>query len=122
MKRFVLYVGGLIVLALTAMVTTNYLVDPSYVFHNSVIYQMVDSLAEGKYVTGPDNLNERIFKKEFIKKHKGEHFDYIVFGSSRAFLISSEVLDNADVLNLAVSGCTIEDMAALYTEYKNKNS
>lgn len=114
MKKYLL---KLIVLA--CMVSTIplciYFVDPSHVYDGGVYEKtIVDILISGKNATNTDaNLNERLLKR-FLAQKYSKNVDNLILGPSRTMLLSEKVLKNGSVLNLSLSGGSLEDMISMY--------
>lgn len=115
MKRFIIYMLCLGLPIFVGMASINYFVDPANVFHTEeTIGKAISILKSGHNVMNLTNYNERELKKRLAEMHKGEHFDYIILGSSRMMQISSQMLDRKNILNLGVSGVSFQDIIAFY--------
>jgi hypothetical protein len=66
-------------------------------------------------------MDERRYREELVKLHRGESFDYLVVGSSRSMSISGRYLEGNTLLNLGMSGAKLEDLAALYQLCKDND-
>lgn len=101
--------------------TINYTIDPAHIFHPEYIDEIIEGLQRGKNVTNVTNIDERLFRKTFIELHRGETFDYLVIGSSRIMTISEDAFPGKRLLNIGVSGCTLEEMTALFQICKDND-
>lgn len=108
----------LVGLSLSLVVYTNYTVDPGNVFsvikENPIELQAAPLILAGNNVDGMgDNYNERLLKRSCVN-NMTEPFDTIVMGSSRAAMLTSEMLGSDNMFNLFVTGATLEDMLGFY--------
>ena len=122
MKQFILRLILIILSVVLLIPTVNYYIDPAHVYsYEEYEIGIVSALQSHKYVTDVDaNHNERYFKKVLIDSCKTRDIDFLVLGSSRIMLISNDMLEGANILNLGVSGATYEDITALFYYYVKK--
>lgn len=115
MKQFILRLLLVILPVVLLIPTVNYYIDPAHVYsYEEYEKGIVSALQSHKYVTNVDaNHNERYFKKVLIDSSKTGDIDFLVLGSSRIMLISNDMLEGYNILNLGVSGATYEDITAL---------
>lgn len=99
---------------LFATAAINLYVDPAKLFDWNHRYEieMTKILTNGKYVVGMSNYDERILQKMRTQLASPNVSDWIVMGSSRSMQISSEML-RRNILNLSVSGASVEDYVAV---------
>ena len=122
MKRFVFYVGGLLLMVFGGMALVNYFVDPGHIYKTDYIDQIAEGIKKGYNVEGVTNYDERLLKLKLSEVvFSGKTFDYIAFGSSRIMTLSEDVLSGQSLLNMGVSGCKFEDIVSLYQICKNYN-
>ena len=114
MKRFVLYIGGIIIVTFCGIASVNYSIDPGHIYSMDNLDGIIEGVKGGQNVEGVTNINERLYKTKLIEINKGKTFDYIALGSSRVMTLSEDALNGESLRNLGVSGCKIEDMIALY--------
>ncbi|MDD4711994.1 MAG: hypothetical protein PHP34_01540 [Bacteroidales bacterium] len=114
MKKFILKLI-LLVMILSAIPLCIYFVDPSHVYDGGKYEKsIVDILISGKNATNSDaNLNERFLKRFLIQRYS-KNVDHLILGPSRTMLISEKVLQDGNVLNLSLSGASLEDMISMY--------
>lgn len=111
-------VRALLVLALLlAVPAVNYHIDPSRLYHtsraDSLELQAVELLLEGKNAANLSNCNERLIRREYLRR-TGRQLDTVVLGSSRGAMITAEMLGEENFFNLSVSGATTDDLIGLY--------
>lgn len=101
----------------------NYITDPHHVFQTAYVEQMVKMLQQGNNVTNIalSNYDTRIFKEHFVKLHKGEHYDYLILGSSQTMQFSKDMFGGKTVLNAGVLSATILDVVSLYEMCKENH-
>jgi hypothetical protein len=108
MKTYVLTVSGL----LTACALLVAIVDPGHRYLRPVPPPTAP-LAAGQARVLPADHDERVEKRAFAQLN--ERADLVVFGSSRGMTVRSSMLrDGTRLLNLGVSGGTLDDDLALY--------
>ena len=91
----------------------NLFVDPAHLFNSEAYVGRVAAiLLKGKNVAGLSNYDERLLQKIVIENRENE-IDTIVMGSSRAMILSNDLLHDGSFFNHAVSGATIEDYVAI---------
>ena len=122
MKQFITRLILTILPVVLLIPAVNYYVDPAHVYsYKEYEKGIVSALQSHKYVTNVDaNHNERYFKKVLIDSCKTREINFLILGSSRIMLISDDMLGDAIVLNLGVSGATYEDITALCYYYIKK--
>lgn len=102
---------------LTVLIYTNFTVDPGGVYGvvkgTAIEFEAVNYMLDGYNVEGMTNYNERLLKRVYVNSMP-ESADIIVMGSSRAALISADMLGSDDLFNLSVTGACFEDILALY--------
>lgn len=79
--------------------------------------EMAKELSESSAIFA-SNINERLFVKARVKYEDGNPYAVII-GSSRIMQVGSNVAER-DVLNLSVSGASIEDIVAIWRMVANK--
>lgn len=91
----------------------NYLVDPANLFDasHSTEKDIALLLRQGN-VGGVANYDERLTQKYRLATEPVTQPDFLIVGSSRSMQISSHTL-HANILNLSVSGASIEDYVAI---------
>lgn len=104
--------------ALSLVVYTNYSVDPSGLYsitkEETVETVAVSFMREGLNVDGlGDHYNERLLKRTYVN-YMTEPTDTIVLGSSRAAMITKEMLGTDSMFNLFVTGAGFEDLLGFY--------
>lgn len=119
MKRFINRLCLFSLPILVALIVVNWVGDAANIFSNSgAEYDIAKYLNEGYAVKNVYNIDERKLQRDFIRLNKNEA-EVIVIGSSTIMLIGSAYSDKT-LLNHGVSGCSIEDMIAIYQLYRNK--
>ena len=123
-KKYCVLQGSIVLLALVSIGATNFRVDPAGLYSDkkSLIAEYVDTLIHSEYgLYKPRNSwGEREIKKLLV--HKSASTDCIILGSSHVMEVSSsrpnKSLKNrcSSILNLGVSGGTLEDFLALSYE------
>lgn len=108
----------LLCLMLGLVVYTNYTVDPGNVFSilkdNPTELQAAQWIMAGNNVDGlGDFYNERLLKRSCVNL-MAEPYDTIVMGSSRAALLTSDMLGTDSMFNLFVTGAGIDDVVGFY--------
>ena len=115
MKHFVCYMVTLFVIVFGGIALVNYTFDPAHVYGSKkCIDTIIEGIKKGYNVEGITNLDERLYKLKYAELHKGEAFDYLALGSSRILTVSEDILHGASIMNLAISGCQIEEIIAYY--------
>jgi hypothetical protein len=117
MKRFLVQSFAFVIPALVALVVVNFmgLADRA---GSGVEIDIATALAEGLTVGVESNLNERALKRALVAA-QGSNRATVVLGSSRVMEIG-ERLVGPDVVNLGVSGASIEDFVALIQLYRTR--
>lgn len=112
--RFLIRAAGTTAFMVLATAAVNLYVDPAKLFDWGHQYErgMAKILGQGKYVVGMSNYDERILQKMRTEEAPLTKPEWIVMGSSRSMQISSDMLGKP-VLNLSVSGASIEDHVAI---------
>lgn len=112
--RFLIRAAGTTALMVLATVAVNLYVDPAKLFDWGHQYErgMAQILKQGKYVVGMSNYDERLLQKMRTEEAPLTEPEWIVMGSSRSMQISSDMLGRP-VLNLSVSGASVEDHIAI---------
>jgi hypothetical protein len=114
MKKFIKYIGILLLPVLIIIPAVNYLVDPGHIFGDEYVNKIMTGIRQGKNVTNVTEFNHRKLREAYVKMHKGETFDYIILGSSRAMGVSQDAFPGKKILNLGMRICNLEDFAAVY--------
>lgn len=104
----------LVLVPVMLMAGFNLRVDPQMLFNKRPLHRVVGELKREKVAECYSDFDEREFRRLLLKARKGHHFDVVVLGSSRAMTISGEALPTKKILNLAVSGASLEDLLALW--------
>jgi hypothetical protein len=94
------------------MVGVNLAVDPAGIFHDRSEALAERWAAEGE-VEIPGNVDERRLLEEMIRRAPPSA-DAIVLGSSRSMQLRAASFPHRKMLNLSVSGASVEDHLALY--------
>lgn len=121
MKRII--IKGLIVMmpVVILLVSVNYFVDPANIYHSDALDKKVlSAYRSGYYITNLTNYNERQLKRHLVEDHRDDTVDFVILGSSRVLSIDEYSLPGT-VLNLGVSGGTIEDFISFYQICKENN-
>ncbi len=127
-KRYFGVFVGVILLVLCVAATISYIGDPGGVFHSSNYEnEMVDILLSGhNVIKNPiENINWGEFRSTFIARDPIRR-DTIVLGSSRALMISNDMLNvlpvpkNRSFMNNWVAGAMLEDEIAIFECYAEK--
>lgn len=121
MKRFLKYSLNILIPVFVGIPIVNYFVDPGHVYSEEYIDRVVKGLCEGWNVTNVADINERILKEKHVKALKGNKYEYVVLGASKAMTIASEDLYHKEMINLAMSGAKLEDLLAIYELCKENN-
>lgn len=121
MKRYITIMATFLVAVFGGIAAINYSVDPAHLYTGDYIEQVIDGLARGKNVTNMENMDERKFRKRLIELHRGEHFAYIVIGSSSHALLSSETFGGAKTLNLECGASKLQDKIAFFQLVRDNN-
>ncbi len=97
----------------------NYFVDPAKLFDttNSTEKEIALLLHQGN-VGGVKNYDERLTQKYRLQLEAAQPKEFLVIGSSRSMQIGADVMQ-ASVLNLSVSGASIEDYVAILDLARN---
>ena len=118
-------IGALVIPFVFIVIFTNYKVDPGRLYfssrEDSIELDAVKILNEGHGAKPIDNFDDRFLKREYLTQMK-EGKNTVVLGSSRAALITTEMLrlERGDFFNAYVTGATLQDMIALFgIMYKN---
>ena len=98
----------------------SYFGDAGAIFYLKDNYKYVaKNLLNNKFVIIRVNLDERLLQKEIIE-NESILPETIVLGSSRVMQLSKNIAGGRSLMNNAVSGCSIEDIAAILNLYKTK--
>ncbi len=120
MKHFVKKITLFFLIILVIVASINYFIDPGSIFFNKNSYKKISfGILSNKYVTYSGDFNERLLQKEIIE-NKDSLPEIIVLGSSRIMQIDKSSVNNSSFFNNGVSGCTIEDLAAILNLYQKK--
>ncbi len=120
MKAFIIKNLVFMISILFIFLFVNWFGDAANIFSKSgVEYQIAKYLTEGYNVKNVPNIDERKLQKNILMLSQSVP-EVIVIGSSRIKLIGSNYSDKR-IFNNGVSGCSIEDMIAIYQMYKSKN-
>lgn len=108
----------LIALAVVLCVpVVNYTIDPSRLYHtsraDSLELQAVEFLLDGQNAANLSNCNERLLKREYLRR-TDRTLDTVVLGSSRGAMITAGMLGADNFFNLSVSGATLDDLVGIY--------
>lgn len=104
----------LVLVPVILMAGFNLWVDPQMLFNKRPLQRVVGELKVGKVAECYSDFDTREFRRLLVKSRKGQCFDVIVLGSSRAMTINGEALPAKSILNLAVPGASLEDLLALW--------
>ena len=99
------------------LISVNYFGDPAKLFDDNYEKEIASLICQNKYVTNISNYDERILQKEIIQC-VNKNPNVLVIGSSRTTTLNKYLLKDSSVLNLSVSGSTIEDLIAIYQLFK----
>lgn len=99
-----------------ALVIVNYFGDAAKLFSKNFERNIVEIIDEGFNVTNITNYDERLFQKEFINRIK-KRPNILILGSSRSMEINGDYFNDTNVINISVSGASIEDVIAIYQLY-----
>lgn len=95
----------------------NYNIDPSRLYHtgreDSLELNAVDILLNGQNAAHLSNCNERLLKREFLRRTE-EQYETVVLGSSRGAMITGEMLGEESFYNLSLAGASLEDILGIY--------
>ncbi|MDD5593866.1 MAG: hypothetical protein PHG97_03900 [Candidatus Margulisbacteria bacterium] len=106
---------------LVALVGFNYFVDPANLFRSERFGQgLADILLKGRNAVILGNYEERLLQKYYIDG-LAERKDLVVLGSSRTLQINSDMFPGRSFFNNSVSGVSIEDLMAVYWQYRKKD-
>ncbi|MCQ2517679.1 MAG: hypothetical protein MJ119_02860 [Lachnospiraceae bacterium] len=92
MKKFLIKAVALIVVVLTVVCGVNYIIDPANMFHDGVIYDAADMLANGQAIESPGDFDEGKFIEARVAKMTGAPTT-LVEGSSHIMFIPYEYDD-----------------------------
>lgn len=113
MRRYNILFLTFFLSALFVIIGINFSIDPAGLFRNSGSEaEMVKLLFNSNYLSIAGNYDERQFKKYFVLYETTDRPITLITGSSRSMQISGNNLGSS-VLNLSVSGASIEDHLAL---------
>ena len=99
----------------------NLAVDPANLFTGSKYEKGISTLLlQGENVTNLSNYDERLVQKYYVGGLTQPR-QIVVFGSSRAMMISSDMFPGRVFFNNSVSGATLEDHVAIYELYRERN-
>lgn len=121
MRKFLIYLSIVLPVVLGGLALVNYLIDPGHIYSTRYIDEVIEGARRGLNATNVSNIDERIYKKKLIELYKGKSFDYLVLGSSRVLTISEDALNGKSLINLGVSGCTLQDMMAFFQICKKQS-
>jgi len=112
-RRFVLavlwFTAGFVVLA----ACFNFMIDPASLFHPDGERGAAVILSErGDIGVMGKDYDDRFLQKYRISLEKQRQIEWLVVGSSRAMLVSEPML-GPELINLSVSGASVEDLVAL---------
>ena len=105
---------SLILLPVFAMAGFNLCVDPQMLFNKGPLYVVTQELEAEQTAECYSDFDEREFKRLLLQSERFTQVDVLVLGSSRAMTINEDAFSGQKVLNLAVSGATLEDLLALW--------
>lgn len=111
MRNFLLKIG-LAILPVFLMGGFNLAVDPLMLFNHGPMHAALDVMSTGETASCYSDYDERQFKKLFLQSNRAGR-GVLVLGSSRAMTVAQGQLGAVPLLNLAVSGATLEDLVAL---------
>lgn len=111
MKRFIKYIFLLAFPFLIVVPISNYYIDFYHTYSHEVEDSIVSIFKSGKNACSDSYVNERYMKKKFIEQQQGKHFKYLILGSSRGMMLSSDAL-GGECLNACVSSAKLEDWLA----------
>lgn len=119
MSKFIFKVVAFLFSIISIIVFVSYFGDAGGIYYKKNIYvNIANNLLNNKFVYINSNIDERTLQKEIIFRSK-KIPNSIVLGSSRVMQLGP--LNNEyDFYNHSVSGCSIEDIAALLQMYKIK--
>lgn len=118
MRNHVIHISIATLVALMAFAGFNWLVDPAHLFsHGKYEMDIAHQLNKGKFIAGVTNYDERLlqlYRLQDLQNSQPTAWslpDTVVVGSSRSMQIHSGA--GMSVLNLSVSGASIEDYIAI---------
>ncbi|TXT33995.1 MAG: hypothetical protein FD136_576 [Chitinophagaceae bacterium] len=98
----------------------SYFGDAGALFYKKNNYESVaKNLLNNKFVFIRGNIDERLLQKEIIL-NLNILPETIVLGSSRVMQLSQNISQSKSLINNGVSGCSIEDIAAIINLYETK--
>jgi hypothetical protein len=104
---------------LVLLAVTNWYGDAAHIFSKSGMeYKVAEYIIEGYNVENISNVDERQLQKALIKLFPVTP-DTIFLGSSRIMGIGATFTNN-ETFNHGVSGCSIEDMIAIFQMYRQR--
>ncbi len=117
MKSFIKNIIYFILILTSLISIISYFGDAGSLFYRKSSYKSISkNLLNNKYVTYHTNINERLLHKEIILNEITIP-ETIVLGSSRVMQLNTNYFGNGIMFNHGLSGCTIEDIAALLKIY-----
>lgn len=101
-----------IISLLVIVITFNFVIDPAHLFDikQEVCIEKILSAGGNAVVVG--NFDERILQKSRAAVENSRHIDWVVIGSSRSMQITQSMVGTS-LINMSVSGASIEDYIAL---------
>lgn len=106
---------------LFVLVGFNYLIDPANLFRSErFCRELADILLKGRNAMILGNYEERLLQKYYING-LAERKDMVVLGSSRTLQINSDMFPGRSFFNNSVSGVSIEDLMAIYWQYRKRD-
>lgn len=117
MKRFIINIVLVLLPICLIVVLVNFFEDPAHLYGNRDYEEQLARMivVSKKNVTNVDkDFSIRIFKKKLCENYiVSDSIDVLVLGSSRVHQISTRNFRGKKLLNMGVSGATIEDECAL---------
>jgi hypothetical protein len=119
MKKFIKKICIFILPVVVLVLFVNWYGDAAHLFFKSGLEEEIAILlTQGYNIENVQNIDERALQRNIVK-HLMNIPEIIVLGSSRVMLLGSEYSDTS-LFNHGVSGCSIEDILAIWQMYKNR--
>ncbi len=98
----------------------NYYVDSAYIFNSDTFLDQVTTyLHDQKNVANIQEYNDRVLQKKYIQKlNSGK--EIVVLGSSRVWLISSNLFPGQSFFNNGVAGASVQDFLSIINLYEER--
>lgn len=117
MKNFIKKFILLSLPVFSIIILVNYYGDAASLFKGGYEKEMAKVIESGQYISNISDFDDRLFQRELINSDKIKP-GVVVFGSSRAMLISSLLYGDSSLFNNSVYFACIQDIVAMYQIYK----